>query len=140
MHHLVNETGGNIYDNGTIEITSNSIYSNLHPKNLVYYQNERSRYHSLSDGKAFICFDLKDKTVNLTSYQIKSNWNCDGSYNPKNWVIEVSNDGDKFIEIYQHKNDLSLNKSSVISTYKIQKNSNKFYRFIRFRQTGESTT
>lgn len=139
MRHLVNETGGNIHDNRTIEITSNSIYGDNYPKNLVDYQNEKNRYHSLDDGKAFICFDFKDKTVNLTSYQIKSNWNSDGTYNPKNWVIEVSNDGKEFNEIDRHDNDLSLNKGSVISTYKIQKQSNNFYRFVRFRQTGEST-
>ena len=139
LHYLVNKTGGNIHDNGTVEITSNSISGDNHPKNLVDYQNEKNRYHSLDDGKAFICFDFKEKTVNLTSYQIKSNWNGDGSFNPKNWVIEVSNDGKEYKEIDRHDNDLSLNKMSVVSTYKVQKQSSVFYRFIRFRQTGEGT-
>ena len=33
MNHLTVESGGNIHDNGTVEITANSIHSNYHPKN-----------------------------------------------------------------------------------------------------------
>ena len=50
MRYLTEETGGNIHDNGTIEITSNSISSDgYHPKNLVDYTNNTNIYDSKSN-------------------------------------------------------------------------------------------
>lgn len=40
MHHLTDETGGNIHNKEIIEITLNSIDGNRHPKNLINYQIE----------------------------------------------------------------------------------------------------
>ena len=46
--------------------------------------------------------------VKVNSYTIKSNWNSDGAFNLKSWVVEASNDNNKWKEIYRRENDSSL--------------------------------
>lgn len=60
MHFLSEKTNGNIYDNETIEITSNSIRESLekcHPKNLVV-QNENN-YKPDNRENIYVCFDFQ---------------------------------------------------------------------------------
>lgn len=67
------KTGGNLHDNGTIEITSNSIISDpyYHPKNLVDYQ-QTTAYKSSKNTESIVCFDFKDQKIQPTSYSIRS--------------------------------------------------------------------
>ena len=138
MKFLVEETGGNIHDNGTIEITSNSINADNHPKNLVDYSNNNF-YYSKDNGNAIICFDFKEKSVQLSSYTIQSydlnaNWG-----HLKNWVIEQSNDAKNWTEIDSHQDDPTLNGPSIVASFEIPEKENLQYsRFIRIRQTGNS--
>ena len=138
MKYLTNETKGNIHDKGTIKITSNSIRKeNEHPKNLVDYQIG-SRYHSDNKGGAIICYDFKDKLVQVNAYTIKSNHNNNPhSYNLRNWVIEVSNDNVDWTEIDNHVNDSTLDGPDIVFTFLVKKKDNNFYRFVRLRQTGD---
>ena len=138
MQHLNAETGGNVHDNGTVEITSNSIGGDCHPKNLVDYQNNDSYYGSDINNKelSYVCFDFKDKLVNLDSYTIKSNSNSSIN-NPKSWVVEVSNDGEKWEIIDRHENSSSLKGCKIIYTFKVQQANYGFFRYIRLHQTGE---
>ena len=138
MRHLTDETGGNIHDNGTIEITSNPVYSSsFAPRNCVDY--EKTNYYMTKEegNDAFICFDFKEKSVQLTDYSIKTCDNEPGTYHLKNWVIEVSDDGIKWDEVDNHKNDSTMNKRYITCTFNIQTKTG-FHRFVRLRQTGES--
>lgn len=139
MKYLTDKTGGNIHDNGTIEITTNSIRNNdEHPKNLVDYQNY-NHYHNDNKGDAIVCFDFKDKQIQLTSYSIKSNRNNHpDSFNLRNWAIDVSDDGKNWIDIDNHINDPSLDGQLITFNFVIKKQEIKFHRFVRLRQTGDS--
>lgn len=138
MRYLTRETKGNIHDNGTVSITSNSVSSGGDPKNLVNYEDE-SRYQSImhGNGNAYIRFDFKDMTIQLTKYTIQSN-SCIGKdwYDLRNWVIEVSDDGLKWEEIDRHVDDPSLNGHNIVFTFNVQKPNNGFHRFVQLRQTG----
>ncbi|KAK8838581.1 hypothetical protein M9Y10_033213 [Tritrichomonas musculus] len=136
MRHLTEETGGNIHDNGTIEITSNSVYSSHYPRNIVDYQNDNF-YHSNDQENSEICFDFKDKEIQITSYSLKSvNWGQNSNH-LKSWVVEVSNDHQKWDEIDKRENNSILNGSNFIGTFDTKENKS-FYRFVRLRQTGKS--
>lgn len=138
MHFLSEKTNGNIHDNGTIEITSNSIDKNIfgnHPKNLVV-QNQNN-YESNDDENIYVCFDFKDRRIQLTNYSIKSNKDGYNCFNLKSWIVEVSNDGESWTNVDEHQNDSALNESNAIVTFNIKK-LNSFYRFVRLRQTGIS--
>lgn len=137
MNYLASQTEGNIHDNGTINITSNSIKDlDDHPKNLVDY-NKENYYNSKDSKLATVCFDFKERYIQPTSYSIKS---CSNISCPhlKNWVIEVSNDGNKWDEVDRRENDSNLNGEVKIFTFNIQKQTSNYYHFIRIRQIGNS--
>lgn len=137
LRYLTNKTGGNIHDNKTIDISSNSIYSDSHhPKNLVDY-SDRTHYCSNDEQDIKICFDMKENIIQLESYTIKSRNDGPNWGHLRNWVIEVSNDKNKWEIIDEHKNDSTLNERDIIATFETKK-TNGFYRFIQLRQTGES--
>ena len=137
MRHLTNETGGNIHDNGTIEISSNSIQGSFHPKHAVDYQSNNF-YASNNELNAFVCFDFKGRRIQLTNYSIKS-YPCGQNYpHWRNWVVEVSNDKETWTEIDRHTDDSTLNGFNFIGTFSISSKSNNFYRYIRLRHTGIS--
>ena len=139
MHYLTYETGGNIHDNGTIEITSNSIADDnngFHPKYLVDYKCP-TFYESKNDDDAYICFDFKDNQIKLLNYSIKSHKDGFNRGNLRNWVIEISNDSENWIEIDRHEDDPTLNRSNFIATFNIKQKVD-FCRFVRLRQTGFS--
>ncbi|KAK8880527.1 hypothetical protein M9Y10_003206 [Tritrichomonas musculus] len=143
MRYLSEETSGNIHDNGTINITSNSIYrdnDSYHPKNLVDYQTDN--YYESKSGvqDATVCFDFKDKLIQISSYSIKTiHLTSYDPEHPRNWVLEVSNDNKAWHAIDEHKDDATLNGANLIKTFNT-KIMNEFYRFVRFRQTGVSWT
>ena len=130
------QTHGNINDNGTIKITSNSISDNSEqPKNLVDYENDNNFYHSNNTSNIFIQFDFKDKLIQLTNYSIRSRESNKNGAHIRNWVVEVSNDGENWEKIDEHVNDSTLKNKSV-AVFKTKKQDD-FYRYIQLRQTGE---
>ena len=138
MRYLSKKTNGNIHDNGTIEITSNSLFNNNYqPRNVVDYEND-NYYCSKNEENVFVLFDFKDKLIQLTNYSIRTHSDGKNHGNLKNWIIEASKDGEKWEEIDRRSNDSSLNEPNSTSTFNVKKGNNKFYRFIRLRQTGYS--
>ena len=138
IDYLTKETGGNVHDNNTIEIATNSIYEDkssiYHPKNLVDFK-VKSFYYSKNQSDIYICFDFKERGINLSSYSIKSSSNGRNSGHWRNWVIEISNDELNWEEVDRHDDDSSLNVPNKIATFEINKKLKDFVRFIRIRQT-----
>lgn len=130
FNYLTSKTGGNISDNGTIEVSSNSINRiQSHPKNLL---QESGNYAAESSKKdAYVIFDFKKMKVEITDYTIKASATCC----MKNWVFEVSNDGIDWKIIDQHINCLDLQTPNALRSFKVQKNG--FSRFCRIRHNGE---
>lgn len=135
INYLTSKTGKNIHDSQTIEVTSNSIYSNEHhPKNLLDLNDNNDYWSKVKDQNAWICFDFKDMKIEISNYSIKSG-NCKDSNNIKNWVIEISDDGNNWIQIDQHSNYTGLNGYRIIKTFSVSRKS--FSRYCRFRHNGE---
>lgn len=133
--YLTEKTGGNIQENGTIKITSNSIGAG-DLKNLVDFQNNNYfKFKDISDST--ICFDLKDKQIQITNYSIKSYADSTNGDHLKSWVLEVSNDEKNWRKIDEHTNDSHLNGEYVIATFDTNKIED-FYQFIRLKQTGRN--
>lgn len=140
MRHLSEETNENIHDNGTIEITTNSLYNDsdsYHPKNVVDYQKNNNYESNNKLQDAEICFDFKDNSIQLSEYSIQTSSGDQNGYHLRNWVVEVSNDKKKWDIVDQHNNDSSLRGKSLIVTFKTKEMAS-FYRYIRIRQTGKS--
>lgn len=139
LRYLTKITGGNIHDNGTIKINSNSILNDdpiCGPKNLVDYENDNF-YQSKDQNGSFIIFDFIEKSVNLDCYTIKNGKSL-RHYYLKNWVIEGSNDENQWDEIDRHVDDSKLDADEIAVTFDVQKKNAGFYRFIRLRETGQT--
>ncbi|KAK8867140.1 hypothetical protein M9Y10_010114 [Tritrichomonas musculus] len=137
MHFLTEKTKGNIHDNQTIEITSNSVHGiHFQPRNLVDYANKNNFYASKDELLVSVCFDFKDKEIQLSSYSIKglNENNC-----LNNWVLEVSNDKKKWIEIDRRENDTTLNGRNIVANF-VNKQKKKFYKYVQIRQIGTNST
>lgn len=106
-------------------------------KNVVDYDNNNCYGSKDYLKESFICFDFKNKKIQLSDYSIMSSSSrYDGFL--KNWIIEVSNDGENFIEIDRRSDNSQLNGFKKFATFTVQKKSKEFYRFVRLRTTGES--
>ena len=148
LKYLTRLTGSNIHDNKKIRITTNSMHGDdyhyffknknyYHPKNIVDYDQD-NEYKSNDAGAAIICFDFKDKFIQLSKYAIQTTMNNNSTAHLKNWVIEVSKDGTDWFEIDRRRNDESLKGPGKSNVFSIQSPSDKFYRYIRLRQIGTS--
>ena len=141
INYLTKKTGGNIHKNGTIKITASSVnrhsFNNPDPENCVDLSNDSSGYKSSNDVLSWILFDFKERKIELESYSILSNSSNDFGQ-LRSWVIEVSNDESNWTKIDDHSNDSTLKKEKFIATFKVQKENEGFYRYIRLRQTGNS--
>lgn len=131
---LTKKTGGNIHDNGTIKVTTNYLNSSFPPKNLLDFSGY-SQYLASNPNDAWVCFDFKNYSVNLSKYSIRSYKDGPNQYHLKNWVIETSKDGEHWEVIDDRKNCSTLNGNYLVGTFDVKPNC--FSRYIRLRQTGE---
>lgn len=132
IKYLTDKTGGNIHDNNTINVTSNSCHnSSDQPKNLLDFNCE-NYYQAKSKNDSWICFNFKNKRIKITSYSIKSHVSS-SQYHLKSWILEVSNDGQNWINIDEHQNCEALNGSGNVGTFNVK--SYGFTQYVRLHQT-----
>ena len=136
MNYLTQQTGSNIQENGTIEITTNSSNDKSYLKNIVEYKNDDQFFFYNNNTKMFACFYFKEKSIQLSEYSIKTYGNGKNGHHLKNWCIEVSNDGSNWKEIDHRPEDQTLNGPHKQSIFKINEKQTEFYHFIRLLQTG----
>lgn len=135
IKYLTDKTGGNIHDNNTIEVTTNSPYSIYHPKNLLDSISGNDYYSKVRDQNAWVCFDFKKMKIEISNYSIKSSNINPGCHHIKNWVFEISDDGDKWTKIDEHSNYTELNGNLITKTFEVSQK--RFARFCRLRNNGE---
>ena len=133
MRHLSRETGGNIHDNGTIVVSTNNLNQGYPPKNVVDYGSDS--FYDPGNGNmqnSFVCFDFKERLVQVTDYSIKS-------YTQRylrNWSIDVSKDGSVWETVDRHVDDPTLKGANKIGTFSISQPRSEYYRFVRLVETG----
>lgn len=120
------------YKENSIEITSSQPNNNFVANNVILY-NDVEKSFSSSGENTFICFDFKDFRVIPKNYSIrswKSGKNCS---HPRGWVIEGSNDNNKFEIIDEQRDCPLLNGISITHTFDIENPQNKSFKFLRIR-------
>lgn len=142
INYLTEKTQGNIHDNGTIEVTSDkqdqqskSAAKNVLDGKKVQNSPRNTNYFMAKRGETefWICFDFKKMRVKISSYTIQ-NTKIANVPNIKNWVIETSDDGQKWSQIDEQKDCMAFKNTNQIKTFDVKKC--HFVRFVRFRQTG----
>ena len=126
--------GGNPHLQGLIEITASS-----DPNNNVYKLVDYgwdSHWSSNNEPDSFVKFDFKEQRVCVHGYSLKSDgkiWNLLLS-----WVLEASEDGETWdiIDVRNSGEDCGF---WVPNTMECNQPSDKYYRYVRLRQTGKNS-
>ena len=132
--HLRGECGGNPHEKGVISITASSTERNRCHRVVDYGWN--NCWHSKNEANAWVQFDFKSRRVCLSGYSLKSHG---GDRNfPVSWAIEVSDDGSTW-EAVDERNTRDLVGANIERTYECNRQSDRFVRFVRLRQTGKTS-
>ena len=128
------ECGRNVHENGVVSITASSNHGNQCHQVTNYDWNDW--WITNNEPKSWICFDFKEKRVNLTGYSLKS----DGlsHYNLLQWVVEGSNDAKTWREL-DNRDTQDLSRAFVVKSYSCQSPASESFRYIRLRQTGKNS-
>lgn len=92
-------------------------------------------YSKVRDQNAWVCFDFKKMKIEISNYSIRSSDIKVGCHHIKNWVFEISDDGDKWTKIDEHSNYTELNGNLITKTFEVSQK--HFARFCRLRNNGE---
>lgn len=123
-----------------IEITSSSCHlsgSKYLPKVVALFKDNSFYFISKDEQNSWLCLDFKERKIKPTHYIIKGR-QSENDHQPKSWVIEVSNDNQKFEVIDEKRDNSQLNKNPFMHTFKIDKEIKESFRYIRIRQIGPS--
>lgn len=146
INFLTQKSGGNVSDNGTVNVTSSSQNGQGEAKYAVDLHNTNSHFQSQSQQNAWIKYDFgKSFKLRPNKYSIRSRGDYDG-YHPRNWVIEGSNTGgeseSEWTILDRKDNDGSLLgiKKSCIYDIQLPQGSEEGYRYLRMRQIGPDSS
>lgn len=153
IHYLSEECGGgNVHDEGAVEVTSSSILPEIPvtlsrgkvpdysytPINLVDLDNPTSCFESDLLPDSWVCYDFVDAKVKPKAYSIRAYIN--GNNHLQNWRIDGSNDKVHWTKLDQRRNEQSINGCGRSNTFYIDtKDKNEYYRYLRLTQDGPST-
>ncbi|OHT15492.1 F5/8 type C domain containing protein [Tritrichomonas foetus] len=120
--------GGNVMDSKNILISVSGTQWNS-PK-VVAELNSTEFWVSENEPGSWFMYDFKERVINMTAYSLRG----DNSGVLRNWVIEGSNDKQKWKTLDQHDNCDDLHGLYKIQSYDVS--SKHSFRYIRLRQTG----
>ncbi|KAK8875598.1 hypothetical protein M9Y10_005767 [Tritrichomonas musculus] len=124
-----------------ITVASSSLYQGdekYSPRNAICYQDTDVEFCTIDEANSWICFDFKNLQVALADYTIRSYNVGPNNPHPKSWVIEGSNDNDKWATLDEQKGCSFLNGKNLVYTFNLKSATSQSYRFIRMRQTDKN--
>ena len=126
--------GGDILEKGVIDITASSNQGRCY--HLVDASNDW--WYSRNVANSYVIFDFKSYRVSLTGYSLKSDG--EGVGHLISWVVEGSDDAtSKQWQILDERQTDELDGDSLVMTYECPHKSDKFYRYLRIRQTSKNS-
>jgi hypothetical protein len=137
--HLTAQCGGNVDEKGVVHVFADHAYGRppAYPARNVADLYADSYFYSKNEPNQSITYDFKGMRVVPTDYTIRSNYSGGvNDCNLKSWAIEVSEDGEGWVEIDRRENNYDLNSKNVVKSFKAEKPAEG--RFVRLRQTGEN--
>ena len=108
------------------------------PRTILLNENPKGYFATNGIQNSWVTLDFKEHRIIPTHYAIRSSYYGLNSYHLKGWVIEVSNDNNKWTEIDEVNDCQYLNGSRLFHTFKITKEQTNEYRYFRIRQPGKS--
>jgi hypothetical protein len=130
------ECGGNVHDKGIVLVTASGTWSRFLPKHLADLESD-FHFCSTNCPNEWVCYDFMNMKVTPTHYTLRSYIDgMEDRANPKSWIIEVSNDKEKWIEIDRQTKNRELNGSNLIRSFSCVCEGE--WRFVRMRTTGRN--
>ena len=116
--HLTRECGGNVHEQGFVEVTASSFGGGEDPKYAVDLGTNK-RFCSIDEPNSWIRYDFKGRRVAPTSYSIRSHGTSPSF--PRSWVLEVSNDAsdDSWKVVDRRENNADLKAEYVTRNFAI---------------------
>jgi hypothetical protein len=140
ISHLTRQCGGNVCDKGVVGITtSGNIDDTTLGKYAAEFTDDPKYWHSIGAENQWLCYDFKNMRIRPTHYSIRSRPdNSAWVHAPRNWFVEVSNDGSNWTQIDEHQNDGSLAGVNVTRTFTVSEPD--YCRYVRIRHTGMTSS
>ena len=132
ISHLRSQCGGNVHVKGVVNITASGNGNNSCHQITDYGWN--GTWYSKNEPNSWVQFDFKAPIVCVKAYTIKSPQQA--NHYCRQWVVEVSDDGQSWVAIDTESND-DLRGSLTVKTFQCGSPSSGFSRFVRLRQTGK---
>jgi hypothetical protein len=133
ISYLTTKHGGNVSDRNVVTITASSTYGGF-AKNAADLSAD-SCWYSNNEDNSWLRYDFKDMRIKPTHYSVRSR--CNGALNdnyPKNWVVEISNDGSTWTTIDERRNNSDLKGGNLTRTFTVSPCD--YCRFIQIKQQG----
>lgn len=102
---------------------------------LLQIENTENDFFTACKQNEWICFEFQKHLVIPTSYTIRSMKRGANQQHPRSWIIEGSEDNEKWIQLAEETNNSCLNGSNIIHTFPIQTNNETPIKYIRMRLT-----
>jgi hypothetical protein len=131
--HMTKEFGGNLHDLDLVTVTSSEAFGNswwpvqkstgknvLDLKARSSFQSRWSRHVAVDARNNWICLDFKDRRIIPTHYTLRS-YHEESVNNLKSWLVEVSVDGETWMEIDRKRNNEELHSGNAIATFEVAK-------------------
>jgi hypothetical protein len=131
---LTRSAGGNVHDQGIVDVSASSVNGNYPERNAVDL-GQQNYFQSENQPNQWLRYDFKDRRIRLTEYSIAAHT---GGWFIHSWVVEGSEDGSTWTTLDERQNNNDANSNHPIATFKVEGNQELESRFIRLRQTGNS--
>jgi hypothetical protein len=131
---LSREIGGNVHDQGIVEVSaSDRQWSECGVAVVVDFNSDLKGFATPNSENSWICIDFKARVVRPTHYSIRTR--TDGSGQQlRSWALEGSNDNKEWIVLDTRQDNHELKGTGCVKTFSVENPST--VRWIRIRQTG----
>ena len=121
-----------------IEVNSSSTLDDMHsPQNLIIYNDNEKYFSSKNLENSWVSFNFINYSVIPLNYTLQSDFD-NIIANPKDWVIEGSNDNVSWSIIDEQKNVICTNTKRYLRTFSIDNSKFIPFRYLRLRLTGKN--
>jgi hypothetical protein len=135
ISYLTTKYGGNVADRNVVGVTASSVDGGA-ARNAVDVLADNF-WISRNEDNSWLRYDFKEMRVRPTHYSVRSRYNGgDNDVYPKNWVVEVSNDGTTWKIIDERLNNEDLKGKNLEGAFAVAPCD--YCRFIQIRQQGYS--
>ena len=126
--HLTLECWGNVHDKGIVHVIASRALSSYKPKHVLDFDKRNEFISGSSEEDVWLCYNFQKLRVIPDSYSVMADY----LDRLESWIVEVSNDGNSWMEVDRRENEDDLKQKSI-ENFKIYHVPSVPVRFFRLR-------